>query len=186
MGNAQGRIRYDLSTTPEGATVSCFTSQDAARFWANVDRLAIAPSECWLWTASVNQRTGYGQFGMARGFRRGGMRQLGAHRVAWELTNGPIPADQHVLHSCDTPRCCNPGHLFLGTHRDNMRDAAAKGRLHAPRPTAQRLTDAQVSQIRTLAASGVLHAEIARQYTVSRAFVSLVVRGKRRQYAEAS
>jgi hypothetical protein len=51
-----------------------------------------------------------------------------AHRVAWTLANGPIPAGMHVLHTCDNPPCCNPGHLWLGTQADNMADMARKGR----------------------------------------------------------
>jgi len=52
-----------------------------------------------------------------------------AHRFAWETFYGPIPAGMMVLHKCDNPPCCNPDHLFLGTQKDNMRDAKAKGRL---------------------------------------------------------
>jgi len=58
------------------------------------------------------------------------------HRFAWELANGPIPDGLWVLHHCDWPPCCQTdptegypdGHLFLGTHADNMADMVAKGR----------------------------------------------------------
>jgi hypothetical protein len=53
---------------------------------------------------------------------------IGAHRLAWEIANGPIPRGLQVLHRCDTPRCCNPDHLFLGTQFDNMVDMHRKGR----------------------------------------------------------
>lgn len=89
------------------------------RFWSKVDKQG--STECWPWTASVVKNLGYGQFGM-------GGTMMRSHRVAWELSNGPIPAGMFVLHKCDNPPCCNPQHLFLGTQTDNMQDALAKGR----------------------------------------------------------
>lgn len=98
------------------------------RFWAKVDTSG-GPTACWLWMAACRE-TGYGQFSI--GDRRASPGR--AHRVAWELTRGPIPEGMLVCHRCDTPPCCNPSHLFLGTPADTMRDAAAKGHVHrAPR-----------------------------------------------------
>lgn len=51
-----------------------------------------------------------------------------ASRVLWTLTHGPIPKGLNVLHTCDTPPCCEITHLFLGTHADNVADMVAKGR----------------------------------------------------------
>jgi hypothetical protein len=83
---------------------------------------------CLLW-AGITDIDGYGiiHSGTCKG------RNLRAHRVAWELTNGPIPAGMHVLHRCDNRPCIEPSHLFLGTQADNMADKKAKGRSSYPR-----------------------------------------------------
>lgn len=83
-----------------------------ADFWSRVD--VRGPDECWPW---MNAKTpnGYGTVYF-------GGRMVGAHRVSWELTHGPIPDGLFVLHHCDNPPCCNPAHLFTGTHTDNVRD----------------------------------------------------------------
>ena len=89
------------------------------RFWEKVNREG---SGCWEWQA-CRQHNGYGQFYVSR-HRTSNQ----AHRVAWELTHGPIPAGLWVLHHCDNPPCVRPDHLWVGDRADNMRDAVAKGR----------------------------------------------------------
>jgi hypothetical protein len=79
---------------------------------------------CWVFTG---HRTvdGYGRI------RHNG-RESNAHRVAYELARGPIPAGLVVCHRCDNPPCVNPAHLWLGTQADNIADMDAKGRRVAP------------------------------------------------------
>lgn len=89
----------------------------ALRFWQRVER---GPN-CWLWSGGTNER-GYGKISDDN------RRPAYAHRISWEMTNGPIPEGLYVCHHCDNPRCVNPSHLFLGTQKDNLRDMSTKGR----------------------------------------------------------
>lgn len=88
------------------------------RFWPKVNKT----ETCWLWTANKNNQ-GYGLI-----YSLEADRKLLAHRVSWELANGPIPEGMCVLHQCDVPLCVNPSHLFLGTLAENMIDKERKGR----------------------------------------------------------
>ena len=75
---------------------------------------------CWLWQGAPSGRDGRGQI-KVKG------RSYQVHRLSYEVFVGPVEQFD-VLHSCDTPNCINPDHLFLGTHSDNMKDAFRKGR----------------------------------------------------------
>jgi hypothetical protein len=115
------------------------------RFWKRA-RVAEGFNSCWLWQGSTH-RQGYGRVGYK------GNRAAFAHRVSWELTHGPIPDGAHVLHRCDNPPCVNPAHLFLGTHQDNMRDMADKGRApglqrRGAASSKAKLTDAQAARVK--------------------------------------
>ena len=90
-------------------------------FWHFVDM----SGDCWMWTGCRNYQ-GYGYFRFEGKMRR-------AHRIAWILTNGPIPHGEGfhgicVLHRCDNRLCVKPDHLFLGTNHDNVIDMWKKGR----------------------------------------------------------
>lgn len=134
---------------------------------------------CWLWTGSLSIH-GYGQLTWQGKVRR-------AHRVAWEMSRGPIPprAGHHgtcVCHRCDNRLCVNPDHLFLGSNGDNVRDMLRKrrGRNGGARGEAigrAKLTESQVRDLRANHAAGATFSDLGRRYGVTRVAVAKAVRG---------
>lgn len=150
----------------------------ASRFWSRVDK----SGECWVWKGSVTP-PGYGRIGYdgKRGY---------AHRLSWELANGPIPDGMFVLHRCDNRVCVRPEHLFLGTQSDNMADMDAKGRRVMPTPEQQlrgeahpwaKFTESEVKEIRRLWEAGCTQGAIARRFRTTQSYVSEIV--SRRKWA---
>ena len=80
------------------------------------------PDSCWEWQGFINS----GGYGRSSWEGKGGL----AHRISFQIANGPIPAGLCVMHICDNPKCINPAHLKVGTHRENMQDSLQKGRLN--------------------------------------------------------
>ncbi len=85
------------------------------RFWFRVKKTIT----CWEWIGPTYR--GYGRL-----WHRG--KTIRAHRASWVIHHGDIPHGMFVCHRCDNPKCVNPDHLFLGTHRDNIDDKVRKGR----------------------------------------------------------
>lgn len=104
-----GRTKYKL--------LPVFNQEEFCRFWSKV-ALSANPFVCWNWTAT-GQR--YGSFSFGKGIYK-------ANRMAYFLHYGVDPKELSVMHSCDNPKCCNPNHLSLGTHYDNMQDMKNKNR----------------------------------------------------------
>lgn len=154
---------YRLATSKDGRRPDCKACSGKParvvtveeRYWSKVDK----SGDCWLWQASTNTNNGYGRFWANK--------EAGhtlAHRFVWELVNGPIPDGMEVCHSCDTPACVRPEHLFLGSHSDNIADCVAKGRNNL-----QELTVEQVLEIKErLKKGGETQVEIAKDYPITR------------------
>lgn len=133
-------------------------------------------SGCWIWLGELNKEGGYGR--TCQVHSPGKPRFQRVHRLMYEKERGPIPDGMHVLHQCDNPCCCNPDHLFLGSHRENMADAVKKRRfpdVRGEKAPNSKLSRAQVEAIRSSAKS---QRTIAREFGITQAAVSLIKRGR--------
>lgn len=140
------------------------------RFWNRVD--VKGENDCWPWKGSRN-KGGYGLY--LANDKRGHT----AHRMAWTLLHGEPPPDKFVCHTCDTRLCCNPAHLWLGTHRQNMADMVAKGRHGGPRKPS-RLTEADKQAILEAHRAGKSLSEIGQHYGISAGYAWHLTHGGRR------
>lgn len=165
------------------------TEERIAAFWEKVDK----SGECWLWTGATSREHGVlvGEDG----------KMVYAHRLSWELHNGPIPAGLCALHDCpggDNPRCVRPSHLWLGTKAQNAADRdkkcrTARGQRHGAytkpecrgrgaRNGRARLTESDVREIRRIAAlfppRKVPITALSRRFGICTSSVRYVVDGK--------
>lgn len=148
------------------------------KFWANIDVV----DQCWLWKGYVG-KSGYG-------YLRGPDSEMWfAHRLSYHLIQGPIPSGYYICHKCDNKTCINPKHLFLGTPQDNIDDMWKKNRQakdynHPPQRGennhAAKVTDADVTTIREMFASGTTQAQLARLFHTTPANIHCIVRNKSR------
>lgn len=142
-------------------------------FWSKVK---IGPG-CWEWQGT-GMGAGYGQF------CRKPLR-MGSHRVAWTLVFGECETGKDVCHHCDNRRCVRPSHLFVGSRKENMADAVAKGR-HAfgERGGGARFTADQIKEVRQLHREGISRSALAKQFGCSYFHVRDIVLRRRWKHVE--
>lgn len=145
------------------------TAEQVARYEAKVDRTG-GGDTCHEWTAG-RFTGGYGAFGV-------GNRLVKAHRVAYVLAYGFVPAGLVVRHRCDNPPCCNPRHLTLGTNQDNSQDMIDRARqLKGEGHGMAKLTIDIVNECRRQVRQGAKYPDLARKYGVVQSGIRYAVTG---------
>lgn len=174
------------------------TPKRIEQFWASVDKSG-GEEACWNW----KQAKTYGEYYL-------GTHKERTHRLAYNLSTGQdIPDGMEVCHTCDNPACCNPAHLFIGTHQENCQDrdrkkrgrrgvGRRKGLVDDPIPTKKptgirngsrngqaKLTEDDVRAIRTVYATGTTtQRRLAKQYGVHPSLIGFIVRREYWQHVE--
>ncbi|HDZ39497.1 MAG TPA: HNH endonuclease [Marinobacter sp.] len=153
-----------------------FLESTIGRFWFSVDRKG--SDECWIWHGIKALPNDYGFVYGRHSVYIGNGKSVSyrAHRFAWMLANGEIPAGMCILHKCDVPLCVNPRHLEIGTVRDNNRDAMRKGRVtHGEDVNTAKLTE---DQVREIFCSPKGYSELGREYGVDPTNIMKIKRGE--------
>lgn len=143
---------------------------------------AVTESGCWIWTGtSAGDRYGSFHFPDYPTKSETPRRMVSAHRAALFIYEGIVPdVGLEVLHSCDVGFCCNPAHLSVGTHQDNMTDMVNKGR--SPQ-NKRKLSDEEITEAKALRAKGIQVKDIAEIFGISSSHMSRVTQGSFRKGA---
>ena len=135
------------------------------RFYGRVEK---TDGECVVFTGSQST-SGYGQI-----YASGG--NIGAHRLAWELSRGEIPTGMLVLHNpevCSQRKdCVNVDHLKLGDHRENSIDSVMSGK------QGLKLSAGNVVCIRKMLGIDLLRKEIAQTFGVTVGNIGAIATGR--------
>ena len=187
MGQSSSNLIYNNSdiqlymklSDVEPGKWSAYNKSIQERFWSKVKKT----DSCWIWERAL-EKTGYGEFLIKQ---NGKWTPIRASRLSYLFKYGEIPEGMCVCHHCDTPACVNPDHLFLGTHTDNMRDSAKKGRLGSKGVSRNRgeknpqakLTEADVHNIKERIMNGEKQGDIAKDYGMKQYTISDIKRERR-------
>lgn len=157
--------------------MKALTDHQQNAFWSKVD-IKTTTKDCWNWTGA-KKPSGYGNVRINKKY-------YSSHRVAFELSTGPIPEEMLVCHICDNPSCCNPAHLMLGTIKSNSMDMLIKNRQKKPESAARgtqngnsKLDDTKVTEIRAKYLNKEANQyQLAEQYGITQSAVGALLRRK--------
>lgn len=137
------------------------TDEIIQRFWRKVDRPSDDPDVCWEWKrAGTRGNKDYGFISLHG-------RRTRAHRLAWMIEYGPIPAGRLICHSCDNKPCVRIDHLWLGTPKHNALDALLKGRWpKGEKAYNSKLTDKQRAELFEQVYAGASIIALAKKYNI--------------------
>jgi hypothetical protein len=142
-----------------------------------LDGKEINDNGCWIYKKSAS-----GSYGKVR-WR---CKWYSAHRSSYEVFVGSIPKEKWVCHKCDSPKCINPDHLFLGSPSENRRDAVAKKRIPMGENNHfSRFTDDQVTEIRKLKEEGFTYDRISKIFNCSFPYINKILSNKLRKLQNA-
>lgn len=163
-----------IEITPEYLASQGLSATVPERFWNGVTKT----DSCWIWTGPRKQKQ---RRHHAMNIRRG--KVMGVHVVSFILHGGPVPEGMQVLHNCpdgDRGDCVNPDHLWLGTERDNRRDAVKKGTwvTHFKGKGGELCPNHKLTweDVRAIRQIPLRHCEIAKLYGLSRSAISYILR----------
>ena len=150
-------------------------------FWDRVhSQLSLNDNGCHIFSGHKDE-CGYGRI-----YKDG--KYVRIHRAKWELYNGEIPDGMCICHKCDNPACVNINHLFIGTHAENMKDRANKGRYNAvgSKNTSAKLKEEDIPIIKSRIRNGETCYAIARDYGVTGETILHIKHGRNWQHVEAA
>jgi hypothetical protein len=184
-----GTLEMEIMVTKTGPK----TEDISRKFWRNVS----IGDGCWEWQGR-KYSNGYGE--ITTGGRKYRVRAL-THRFSYEVFFGEIGSGLMVCHKCDNRACVNPEHLFLGTAKDNMRDASKKGRLltgdamrraqagkmpYGEKHHRAKYTEAQALQVLSLRNAGLKAKQVAEKTGYSYSWIYHIYRGDRWKHLSAA
>lgn len=112
---------------------------------------------CWLWLGATDRR-GYARFGGT----------TLVHGAVWRMAGFECIGDVELCHKCANRNCINPDHLYVGTHWQNMQDAAAAGVMGVR----GRVPQEKLEEARKMLAEGVMKKDVAAYLGVSRPWIT--------------